>query len=266
MMERRLPAAAPRHRRRQLHRPRVRPDVPALRQRGHDHRDGAAADPARGRGRVGGDPARSSSSEGIDVRLNAKCISVRAATADDVAARVDCAEGSAGGRGLAPAAGRRAPSRTPTISGSTRPASRSTSAATSWWTTSCAPTCRASGRSATATARARSRTPSYNDFEIVAANLLDNDPRRVSDRIPAYALYIDPPLGRAGHDRGRGRASAASRALVGKRPMTRVGRAVEKGETAGLHEDRRRRGDQGDPRRGDPRYRRRRGDPLRSST
>src|SRR6185369_638582 len=39
---------------------------------------------------------------------------------------------------------------------------------------------------------------SYNDFEIVAANLLDNDPRRVSDRIPAYALYIDPPLGRAG--------------------------------------------------------------------
>ena len=44
---------------------------------------------------------------------------------------------------------------------------------------------------------------SYNDFEIVAANLLDNDPRRVSDRIHAYALYIDPPLGRAGHDRGR---------------------------------------------------------------
>ena len=38
----------------------------------------------------------------------------------------------------------------------------------------------------------------YNDFEIVAANLLDDDPRRVSDRIPAYALYIDPPLGRAG--------------------------------------------------------------------
>ena len=39
---------------------------------------------------------------------------------------------------------------------------------------------------------------SYNDFEIVAANLLDDDPRRVSDRIPTYALYIDPPLGRAG--------------------------------------------------------------------
>ena len=38
----------------------------------------------------------------------------------------------------------------------------------------------------------------YNDYEIVAANILDQDPRRVSDRIPAYALYIDPPLGRAG--------------------------------------------------------------------
>ena len=45
---------------------------------------------------------------------------------------------------------------------------------------------------------------SYNDFEIVAANLLDDDPRRVSDRIPTYALYIDPPLGRAGHDRRPG--------------------------------------------------------------
>ena len=74
----------------------------------------------------------------------------------------------------------------------------------------------------------------YNDFEIVAANLLDGDPRRVSDRIPAYALYIDPPLGRAGHDRSRGRASRAGQALVGKRPMTRVGRAVEKGETQGF--------------------------------
>ena len=74
---------------------------------------------------------------------------------------------------------------------------------------------------------------SYNDFEIVAANLLDDDPRRVSDRIPTYALYIDPPLGRAGHDRRRGRKSGR-KALVGQRPMTRVGRAVEKGETQGF--------------------------------
>lgn len=74
---------------------------------------------------------------------------------------------------------------------------------------------------------------SYNDFEIVAANLLDDDPRRVSDRITTYALYIDPPLGRAGMTVAQVRASGR-RALVGKRPMTRVGRAVEKGETQGF--------------------------------
>ena len=74
---------------------------------------------------------------------------------------------------------------------------------------------------------------SYNDFEIVAANLLDDDPRRVSDRITAYALYIDPPLGRAGMTVDQVRASGRS-ALVGQRPMTRVGRAVEKGETQGF--------------------------------
>ncbi len=73
----------------------------------------------------------------------------------------------------------------------------------------------------------------YNDFEIVAANLLDAASRRVSDRLPGYALYIDPPLGRVGMSetevRQRGRP-----ALVGTRPMTRVGRAVEKGETKGF--------------------------------
>lgn len=74
---------------------------------------------------------------------------------------------------------------------------------------------------------------SYNDFEIVAANLLDDDPRRVSDRISTYALYIDPPLGRAGMTVAQVRASGR-RAMVGTRPMTRVGRAVEKGETQGF--------------------------------
>lgn len=71
---------------------------------------------------------------------------------------------------------------------------------------------------------------SYNDFEIVAANLLDGEPRRVSDRVTTYALYIDPPLGRAGMTEAAVRRSGR-KALVGKRPMTRVGRAVEKGET-----------------------------------
>jgi len=74
---------------------------------------------------------------------------------------------------------------------------------------------------------------SYNDFEIVAANLLDDDPRRVSDRVTTYALYIDPPLGRAGLTVAEVRASGR-KALVGKRPMAKVGRAVEKGETQGF--------------------------------
>jgi pyruvate/2-oxoglutarate dehydrogenase complex dihydrolipoamide dehydrogenase (E3) component len=73
----------------------------------------------------------------------------------------------------------------------------------------------------------------YNDFEIVAANLLDGDMRRVSDRLPGYALYIDPPLGRVGMTEAAVRASGRP-ALVGVRPMTRVGRAIEKGETEGF--------------------------------
>jgi len=73
----------------------------------------------------------------------------------------------------------------------------------------------------------------YNDFEIVAANLLDNDPRKVSDRIACYGLFIDPPLGRVGMTEAQARA-AGRPLLVGQRPMTRVGRAVEKGETQGF--------------------------------
>jgi pyruvate/2-oxoglutarate dehydrogenase complex dihydrolipoamide dehydrogenase (E3) component len=73
----------------------------------------------------------------------------------------------------------------------------------------------------------------YNDYEIVAANLLDGDRRRVSDRILAYALYIDPPLGRAGMTEAEVRKSGR-KALIGKRPMTQVGRAREKGETEGF--------------------------------
>ena len=73
----------------------------------------------------------------------------------------------------------------------------------------------------------------YNDYEIVAANLLEGDSRRVSDRILAYALYIDPPLGRAGMTEAEVRKSGR-KALLGKRPMARVGRAVEKDETQGF--------------------------------
>ncbi len=73
----------------------------------------------------------------------------------------------------------------------------------------------------------------YNDYEIVAANLLDGGHRRVTDRIPAYALYLDPPLGRVGLTETEAKATGRP-ILVGQRPMTRVGRAVEKDETRGL--------------------------------
>jgi pyruvate/2-oxoglutarate dehydrogenase complex dihydrolipoamide dehydrogenase (E3) component len=73
----------------------------------------------------------------------------------------------------------------------------------------------------------------YNDYEIVAANLLDGAARRVSARIPAYALYIDPPLGRVGMSEAEARR-AGRPILVSKRPMARVGRAIEKGETKGF--------------------------------
>ena len=74
---------------------------------------------------------------------------------------------------------------------------------------------------------------SYNDFQIVAGNLLDGEKRRVSDRIPTYALFIDPPLGRVGMSEAEVRARGKP-ALVGMMPMTRVGRARERGETQGF--------------------------------
>jgi pyruvate/2-oxoglutarate dehydrogenase complex dihydrolipoamide dehydrogenase (E3) component len=73
----------------------------------------------------------------------------------------------------------------------------------------------------------------YNDYEIVAANLLDGEQRRVSDRIPTYALYIDPPLGRAGMTDAQARSSGRP-LVMASRPMTRVSRAIEKGETLGF--------------------------------
>jgi pyruvate/2-oxoglutarate dehydrogenase complex dihydrolipoamide dehydrogenase (E3) component len=74
---------------------------------------------------------------------------------------------------------------------------------------------------------------SYNDFKIVAANLLDHQTHSVTDRIRAYNLYVDPPLGRCGMTERDARASGR-RVLIGRRPMTNVARAVEKGETQGF--------------------------------
>jgi len=73
----------------------------------------------------------------------------------------------------------------------------------------------------------------WNDYEIVAANLFDNDSRRISDRIPCYALFIDPPLGRVGMNEDAARRSGRP-VLAGKLQMTRVGRARESGETQGF--------------------------------
>jgi pyruvate/2-oxoglutarate dehydrogenase complex dihydrolipoamide dehydrogenase (E3) component len=73
----------------------------------------------------------------------------------------------------------------------------------------------------------------YNDFEIVAANLLDGAQRKLSARIPGYALYIDPPLGRVGMTQTEAQRSGRP-LLVNTRPMTRVGRAVERDETQGF--------------------------------
>jgi pyruvate/2-oxoglutarate dehydrogenase complex dihydrolipoamide dehydrogenase (E3) component len=74
---------------------------------------------------------------------------------------------------------------------------------------------------------------SYNDYEIVAANLFDNDPRQLSDRSNAYALYIDPPLGRVGMTEAEVRATGRP-ALIATRPMSQVGRAHERSETQGF--------------------------------
>ena len=73
----------------------------------------------------------------------------------------------------------------------------------------------------------------YADFEIVAGQLLDGEARDLSGRIPAYALFTDPPLGRIGFTEAEARATGRP-VLVGKLPMTRVGRARERGETQGF--------------------------------
>jgi pyruvate/2-oxoglutarate dehydrogenase complex dihydrolipoamide dehydrogenase (E3) component len=74
---------------------------------------------------------------------------------------------------------------------------------------------------------------SYNDYEIVAANLLDGDPRKLSDRIPCYALFTDPPLGRIGMTAAEV-AKSGRESLTGKMAMSDVNRAVERGETQGF--------------------------------
>ncbi len=169
--------------------------------------------------------------EGMEIRLNAKCIAFRK-EGDDIAVGVDCTEGAPEvvGSHVLLAVGRRpntddlglekAGVATDKYGNIVVDDQLRTTVAGIWALGDC------NGKGAfTHTA--------YNDYEIVAANLLDNDPRRVSDRISTYGLFIDPPLGRAGMTEAEALSSGRS-VLVGKRPMTRVARAIEKGETQGF--------------------------------
>ena len=169
--------------------------------------------------------------EGVNVRLNAECISL-ARRGDEIVAKVDCTAGATevAGSHLLLAVGRRPNTDDLDLDKAGVRCDEhgyivvddrlQTTAPDIWALGDC------NGKGAfTHTA--------YNDFEIVAANVLDHDPRRVSERITAYALYIDPPLGRVGMTLAEARNSGR-RVLAGERPMTRVARAVEKGETQGF--------------------------------
>ena len=169
--------------------------------------------------------------EGIAVRTAAECISLRS-SGPEVCASVDCAEGApqVAGSHLLLAVGRRPNTDDLGIEkagidlderGNIRVDEQlRTNIPGIWALGDC------NGRGAfTHTA--------YNDFEIVAANVLDGQSRRVSDRIACHALFVDPPLGRVGLTETEAR-TAGRKVRVGKRPMTRVSRAVEKGETRGF--------------------------------
>jgi pyruvate/2-oxoglutarate dehydrogenase complex dihydrolipoamide dehydrogenase (E3) component len=169
--------------------------------------------------------------EGIRIRLNAKCISL-AKSDDRIVVNVDCTEGS---REVLGSHVLLAVGRIPNTSdlgldraGVTKDErgyivvddQLQTNVPRIWALGDC------NGRGAFT-------HTSYNDYEIVADNLFNGDHRRVSDRIQAYALYIDPPLGRCGMTDAEIRKSGQT-ALVAKYPMVRVSRAFEKGETQGF--------------------------------
>ncbi len=168
--------------------------------------------------------------EGVSVRLNAKCLRVRK-EGGDIVMTVDCGGISEiRGSHLLVATGRRPNTDDLGLENTdVKQDSRGyiivddelrTNAAGIWALGDC------NGRGAFT-------HTSWNDYEIVAANLLDGEHRRVSDRIPAYALYTDPPLGRVGMTAADAQTSGR-RALIGKIAMEDVSRAFEKGETEGF--------------------------------
>ncbi len=169
--------------------------------------------------------------EGIDLRLGAKCLML-ARRGQEIVAGLQSSEGmsEAGGTHLLVAIGR-----APNTKGlGLEAAGVKTDAhgfiVTDEFLRTSAPSIWALGD---CNGRGAFTHTSYHDYEIVAANLLGNTPRSVNDRIATYGLFIDPPLGRVGMTETEARATGRP-LLIGKRAMSRVGRAVEKGETQGF--------------------------------
>jgi pyruvate/2-oxoglutarate dehydrogenase complex dihydrolipoamide dehydrogenase (E3) component len=169
--------------------------------------------------------------EGLDIRLNAKCLAVEK-DGSGVAVKSECSSGDERVRGshLLIAVGRR-----PNTDDLGLDAAGVKTDANGYIVVDDQCRTNVSGVWAMGDVNGRGAFThtSWNDYEVVAANMLDNDPRRISDRIPCYGLFIDPPLGRVGmterevHENG-------IKALTGKLAMTSVGRARERGETLGF--------------------------------
>ncbi len=194
--------------------------------------------------------------EGIDIRLNAKCVAVES-NQGSITIRLDCTSGASSVHGthLLMAVGRRP--NTDDL-GLDRAGVKTDAKGYITVDDQCRTNVEGIWAIGDVNGRGAFTHTSYNDFEIVAANLFDNDPRRISDRIPCYGLFIDPPLGRAGMTEHEARAKGIE-VLTAKRLMEDVGRAFERGETQGFHEGNGRCPDQQDSRSGDPWHRWRRG-------
>jgi pyruvate/2-oxoglutarate dehydrogenase complex dihydrolipoamide dehydrogenase (E3) component len=169
--------------------------------------------------------------EGIELRLNATCLSV-AKHGNDVAVNVDCTEGSPQvvGSHLLLAVGRRPNTDDLGLDQAGIAVDPRGFIIVDDRLQTNVPGIFALGD---CNGRGAFTHTAYNDFETVAANLLDGEQRRVSERIMAYALYIDPPLGRCGMTEGEVRKSGKP-ALIATMPMEDVSRAFEKGETNGF--------------------------------
>ncbi len=169
--------------------------------------------------------------EGITVRLNAECLETRK-TPDGVAVQVDCSQDPSDVEGshLLLAVGR-----VPNTDSLNLPAAGVSSTSRGFIEVNDELKTNVPGIWALGDCNGQGAFThtAYNDFEIVAANRLDDDPRRVSDRILCYGLYTDPPLGRIGMTEQQARDSGRN-VLMGKRPMKHVGRAKERSETDGF--------------------------------